>query len=101
MYISVGKCFGFIALISSLVGLLPQVYKSYVTKITRDISMLMLVNFVICSSSWLIYGICQGLTFVILSNVAGLVISIISIVQKCYYDAKTASSTCSIKQQHH
>ncbi|MGL9779841.1 MAG: hypothetical protein ACR5K5_06420, partial [Wolbachia sp.] len=28
--------------------------------------------------------------FVVLSNIAGLVISIISIIQKCYYDAKPA-----------
>ncbi|WP_407511567.1 SemiSWEET family sugar transporter [Wolbachia endosymbiont of Trichogramma kaykai] len=80
------------AFITSLIGLLPQVYRSYITKLTRDVSMLMLVNYLICSSSWLIYGVCQGLTFVILSNIAGLVISIISIVQKCYYDAKTARS---------
>ncbi|OJH31616.1 MAG: PQ-loop domain-containing transporter [Wolbachia endosymbiont of Armadillidium vulgare] len=46
MYISIGKCFGFIALISSLVGLLPQVYKSYITKLTRDISMLIILLFV-------------------------------------------------------
>lgn len=92
MYINIEECFGFIAFIASLIGLLPQVYRAYITKLTRDVSMLMLVNYLICSSSWLIYGICQGLTFVILSNIAGLVISIISIVQKCYYDAKTARS---------
>ncbi|MGL9759027.1 MAG: SemiSWEET family sugar transporter [Wolbachia sp.] len=88
MYINIEECFGFIALITSLIGLLPQVYKAYVTKLTRDVSMLMLVNYLICSLSWLIYGVCQGLAFVILSNVAGLAISIISIIQKCYYDAK-------------
>ncbi|WP_264682396.1 MULTISPECIES: SemiSWEET family sugar transporter [unclassified Wolbachia] len=92
MYINIEECFGFIAFITSLIGLLPQVYRAYITKLTRDVSMLMLVNYLIFSSSWLIYGICQGLTFVILSNIAGLVISIISIVQKCYYDAKTARS---------
>ncbi|UIP92655.1 hypothetical protein JSQ73_005845 [Wolbachia endosymbiont of Anopheles demeilloni] len=92
MYINIEECFGFIAFITSFIGLLPQVYKAYITKLTRDVSMLMLVNYLICSSSWLIYDICQGLTFVILSNIAGLVISIISIVQKCYYDAKTARS---------
>ncbi|MFP3022143.1 MAG: SemiSWEET family sugar transporter [Wolbachia sp.] len=93
MYISIGKCFGFIALISSLVGLLPQVYKSYVTKITCNISMLMLVNFVVCSFSWLIYGLYEGLTFIVLSNIVGLIINLTLIIQKCYYDAKSASST--------
>lgn len=66
MYISIGECFGFIALITSLIGLLPQVYKAHVTKLTRDISMLMLVNLVVGSSSWLIYGFYNGLTLIVL-----------------------------------
>ncbi|WP_250295016.1 PQ-loop domain-containing transporter [Wolbachia endosymbiont of Oedothorax gibbosus] len=53
MYINIEECFGFIALIASLIGLLPQVYKAYVTKLTRDVSMLMLVSCLICSLSWL------------------------------------------------
>ncbi|MGL9758847.1 MAG: SemiSWEET family sugar transporter [Wolbachia sp.] len=90
MYI--GKCFGFIALITSLIGLLPQVYKAYTTKLTRDVSMLMLVDFVVCSSSWLIYGLYEGLILIVLSNIAGLVINLTLIIQKCYYDAKSARS---------
>ncbi|MGL9725385.1 MAG: SemiSWEET family sugar transporter [Wolbachia sp.] len=92
MYISIEEFFGFIALITSLIGLLPQVYKAYITKLTRDVSMLMLINYLVCSLSWLIYGICQGLAFVVFSNIAGLAISIISIIQKCYYDAKSTRS---------
>ncbi|WP_343288746.1 PQ-loop domain-containing transporter [Wolbachia endosymbiont of Encarsia formosa] len=54
MYINIEECFGFIEFITSLIGLLPQVYRAYITKLTRDVSMLMLVNYFICSSSWLI-----------------------------------------------
>ncbi|MFP3030480.1 MAG: SemiSWEET family sugar transporter, partial [Wolbachia sp.] len=90
MYINIEECFGFIALIASLIGLSPQVYKAYITKVTRDVSMLMLVNYLICSLSWIGYGLYQSSIFVVLSNIAGLVISIISIIQKCYYDAKPA-----------
>ncbi|NEV49341.1 hypothetical protein EUZ93_02365 [Wolbachia pipientis] len=90
MNINTEGFFGFVALITSLIGLLPQVYKAYVTKLTRDISMLMLVNYLICSLSWIGYGLYQSSIFVVLSNIAGLVISIISIIQKCYYDAKPA-----------
>ncbi|MCM1001814.1 SemiSWEET family sugar transporter [Wolbachia pipientis] len=92
MHTNIEAFLGFIALITSLIGLLPQVYKAYVTKLTRDVSMLMLVNYLICSLSWIGYGLCQSSTFVILSNVAGLVISIILIIQKCYYDAKSIRS---------
>ncbi|MDE5057684.1 SemiSWEET family transporter [Wolbachia endosymbiont of Drosophila bocki] len=90
MYINIEECFGFVALIASLIGLSPQVYKAYITKVTRDVSMLMLVNYLICSLSWIGYGLYQSSIFVVLSNIAGLMISIISIIQKCYYDAKPA-----------
>ncbi|NSX83034.1 hypothetical protein GOM44_00615 [Wolbachia endosymbiont of Atemnus politus] len=90
MNINIEEFFGLIALITSLIGLLPQIYKAYITKLTRDVSMLMLVNYLICSLSWIGYSVYQDSTFVMLSNIAGLVISIISIIQKCYYDAKSA-----------
>lgn len=80
--------FGYIALITSLIGLLPQIYKSYITKSTDDISMIMLVNYVICSLAWIIHGFMNGANFVVWSNIAGLIISIISVAQKLYYDAQ-------------
>ncbi|MGL9779855.1 MAG: PQ-loop domain-containing transporter [Wolbachia sp.] len=64
MNINTEGFFGFVALITSLIGLLPQVYKAYVTKLTRDISMLMLVNYLICSLSWIGYGLYQSSIFV-------------------------------------
>jgi len=78
--------FGFIALITSLIGLLPQVYKSYKIKSTEDISMLMLINYLVCSIAWIIHGLCQNSDFVVWSNIIGGIISIISIAQKHYYD---------------
>jgi MtN3 and saliva related transmembrane protein len=78
--------FGFIALITSLIGLLPQVYKSYKIKSTEDISMLMLMNYLICSIAWVVHGLCQNSDFVVWSNIVGTLISIISIAQKHYYD---------------
>ncbi len=85
---NIEEFFGYIALITSLIGLLPQVYKAYITKSTHDISMLMLVNYLICSVAWIAHGYYQGSVFVVLSNIAGLMISMISIIQKCYYDAR-------------
>jgi MtN3 and saliva related transmembrane protein len=81
--------FGTIALITSLIGLLPQAYKAYRTKSTHDLSMLMLINYLVCSIAWIVYGCYQGSAFVIWSNIAGLIISFISIFQKIYYDRKT------------
>ena len=80
--------FGYIALITSLIGLLPQVYKAYLTKSTQDISLLMLLNYLLCSVAWIMYGYYQQALVVMLSNVAGLMISLLSITQKYYYDAR-------------
>ena len=79
---------GTVALITSFVGLLPQVYKSIKTKSTHDISMMMLINYFVCSIAWIVYGGYTDSMFVLASNVLGLVSSFILIIQKNYYDSK-------------
>jgi len=78
--------FGYIAMITSIIGLAPQIYKTYKSKSSKDISMSMLFNYFTCSLAWIGYGTLTGSTFVVYSNVLGLLTSIISIVQKRYYD---------------
>jgi MtN3 and saliva related transmembrane protein len=85
---SIENIFGMIAFITSLIGLLPQIYKSYQTKSTQDVSMILLINWWICSSAWIIHGTCQGAMFVVWSNVFGLLTASIAIGQKYYYDRK-------------
>ena len=79
--------FGLIATITSFIGLLPQVYKTYKVKSAQDVSMLMLSNYLICSIAWIIYGSLTDSSFVVYSNIVGLIVSLISILQKRYYDA--------------
>jgi MtN3 and saliva related transmembrane protein len=79
---------GCIALVTSIIGLFPQVYKSYKTKSTEDISMIMLVNYLVCSIAWIVHGICTNSRFVIYSNVVGTILAAISIIQKAIYDKK-------------
>lgn len=83
----IANIFGFIALITSFIGLAPQIYKTFKTKSARDISFLMLYNYLICSVSWIIYGYQTNSEFVIYSNIVGSITSIISIMQKKHYDA--------------
>ncbi len=80
--------FGFLALITSFIGLIPQIYKTYVTKSAKDISYLMLYNFLLCSISWTIYGYTTSSIFVLSSNIVGTITTIISILQKKYYDSQ-------------
>ena len=86
--------FGTIALVTSIIGLLPQVYKSHRTKSTKDVSMLMLLNYLICSLAWIIHGVGIGSTYVIWSNIFGTAVSTIAIAQKISYEKIWRSSKC-------
>jgi MtN3 and saliva related transmembrane protein len=79
---------GVVALVTSIIGLFPQVYKSYKTKSTDDISMIMLINYLVCSLAWIIHGVCTNSKFVIYSNIVGSILSGMSIMQKSVYDRK-------------
>jgi MtN3 and saliva related transmembrane protein len=84
---------GTLALITSIIGLFPQVYKSYRTKSTDDVSMIMLVNYLVCSIAWIIHGIYTNSKFVVYSNVVGSILAGISIVQKIVYDKNSRKSS--------
>lgn len=84
-----GEIFGYVALVSSIIGLLPQVIKSYRTQSTNDLSMVMLINYFIGSVAWIIHGISINSNFVVWSNILGGAFSLISIIQKIKYDNKS------------
>jgi len=92
-FCSIEAFFGSIALITSIIGLLPQVYKSYKTKSTIDVSMAMLINWLVCSASWIIYGMYTSSTFVVWSNIAGTLFAAIAILQKLKYDGNFKKSS--------
>jgi MtN3 and saliva related transmembrane protein len=78
--------FGAVAFLTSFIGLLPQSYKAYKTGSTQDLSLIMLINYVCCSAAWIIYGLCISASFVIISNIVGLMSSLLLTAQKWYYD---------------
>jgi len=80
--------FGTIAFITSVVGLLPQVIKTIQCQSAQDVSMLMLINYLICSLAWILYGYYAISWFVLGSNVLGLLSSMLLIVLKLNYDKR-------------
>jgi MtN3 and saliva related transmembrane protein len=82
----IAELFGYLACVTSIIGLLPQIYKTYKTKTANDLSMLMLINYLICSAAWIVHGLYADLLFVVFSNIVGLFTSLISIIQKRYYE---------------
>jgi len=87
---SIESFFGAIALFTSFVGLLPQAYKAFKTRSTSDISMIMLINYVVCSVAWIIYGSSIHAGFVVASNIVGLASALLLVAQKHYYDRNTS-----------
>jgi MtN3 and saliva related transmembrane protein len=85
----VSSIFGVIALVTSFIGLLPQAYKAFRTRSTRDISMVMLLNYLLCSVAWIIYGNAVHAGFVVASNIIGFITAILLIAQKLYYDKRS------------
>lgn len=80
------KIFGDIAFVTTVIGLLPQVIKSYQTKSVGDLSMFMLVNCWVCSLAWLVYAVCIHAQIMLWSEAFCLIVSTISVYQKITYD---------------
>ena len=81
---------GFIALSTSTISLLPQIYHTYKTKSVKDISLLMLINFLICSISWIVYGILTDTTSVWITNCIMTIFSIVLLIFKLKYKSQTS-----------
>lgn len=86
MQIEVETIFGSIAFLTSVIGLLPQIIKAAKTRSTQDISMLMLINYFVCSIAWIIYAGYSNSIFVLLSNVLGSFSSLLLIFLKFCFD---------------
>ena len=77
--------FGLIAFITSFIGMLPQIYRTYILRSASEISTIMLANYLICSGSWVVYGYLTGSSVVVYSNVSNLLCALILLLQKNHY----------------
>jgi MtN3 and saliva related transmembrane protein len=77
--------FGIVASVTTVIGLMPQIYKAYKTRSMGDVSATMLVIYLICSVSWLVYGLLTHALYVTISNVICVGTSVISLHQKRKY----------------
>jgi MtN3 and saliva related transmembrane protein len=76
---------GFIASFTSTISLVPQIYKTYKTKSVKDLSLIMLINFFLCSISWVVYGILTDTKSVLITNIIMTLFSLIMLVFKIKY----------------
>jgi uncharacterized protein with PQ loop repeat len=85
MEITIVDIFGYAAAFFGTILMLPQTYKSYKTKRVNDISMSMLVVYIINCSLWEVYGWLISANPVIICNAIALVIGTIQIFIKLKY----------------
>lgn len=79
---------GFVATFTSIISLPPQIYHTYRSKSSADLSMLMLINFLICSIAWVAYGFLTNTMSVWITNVVMTVFSVLMIGLKIKYSQK-------------
>ena len=77
-----------VASATSVLSLIPQIYRTYQLKSASDLSILMLINFLVCSLSWVAYGGLTGMVSVWATNVMMTIFSIVLIVFKIRYTPK-------------
>ncbi|MDP3052369.1 MAG: SemiSWEET family transporter [bacterium] len=77
---------GYIAAVVGTFLMLPQIIKSYKSKKTADLSIGMVVIYIINCCLWLIYGLLLSALPIILANGIGLAIGIAQLFLKIKYN---------------
>ena len=87
-YLSIKEMIGSVAALLSVVYLIPQLFKIWKTKSTKDLSSVMYL--VYCSSSmlWIIYGILSSCYQLVICNFLTLVLAIFILIMKFSWDDK-------------
>jgi MtN3 and saliva related transmembrane protein len=79
---------GYVAAVFGTALMLPQVYKSFKTRRVDDISMVMLVVYILNCTSWEIYGLLIKSMPIILCNIIAGLIGITQLLLKLKYRTK-------------
>jgi len=79
---------GITAGVLSCTTFLPQVIKTWKSKSTKDVSLLMFIIAAISTSLWLVYGILIDSFSIIFTNVIVLILSLIMLFLKIKFSLK-------------
>jgi MtN3 and saliva related transmembrane protein len=77
-----------IAIVASAANLLPQVYRSWRTRSTRDISRVAIVIIIIGNVAWIAHGIHNGDAALVTANGVLLASAVVLLALKALYDKK-------------
>lgn len=76
---------GTVALATTIIGLIPQVWKVFHTQSAQDFSWVMMINYIISTIAWIIHGIQIEDSIVLYTGLAGLLAFATLLMQKVYY----------------
>jgi len=82
-----------VASATSIFSLIPQIYKTYQSQSAKDLSLLMLINFLVCSLSWIAYGLITDTWTVWVTNAVMTFFTVVLIIFKIQYTPKDESTT--------
>tara|TARA_Y100001968_G_C19380235_1_gene729899 strand:- start:765 stop:1040 length:276 start_codon:yes stop_codon:yes gene_type:complete len=77
--------FGFSAALLTTLAFLPQLYKTWITKSANDVSLMMLILFILGLLCWIIYGLKIKSIPIVLANVVTLIFNFSILVLKVTY----------------
>ena len=77
--------FGFLAAFLTTIAFLPQVYKTWQTKSADDVSLVMLILFIIGLICWIIYGIKINSIPILVANIFTLIFNFSILILKITY----------------
>ena len=77
--------FGFLAALLTTIAFLPQVYKTWQTKSADDVSLVMLILFIIGLICWIIYGIKINSIPILFANIFTLIFNLSILILKITY----------------
>tara|TARA_B100000700_G_C14933886_1_gene803273 strand:- start:59 stop:343 length:285 start_codon:yes stop_codon:yes gene_type:complete len=84
--------YGFLAAGLTTIAFLPQLVKTWQTKSADDVSVLMLVMFILGVSLWAIYGWKMHALPVLVANVLTFILNVSILVLKLFYSMKKNNS---------
>ena len=80
--------FGFLAAVLTTIAFLPQLYKTWKTKSADDVSLIMLILFIIGLICWIIYGIKINSFPILAANIITFIFNFSILILKINYRKK-------------
>ena len=77
--------FGFLAALLTTIAFLPQLYKTWKTKSADDVSLIMLILFIIGLICWIIYGININSIPILVANIVTFIFNFSILILKITY----------------